>query len=99
MAEDFDEWPDEFLVLGVAEQDAPVGSSPSVLLPWYPIGPYASELPSEFSEALMVGSPKEEEATCVIQAVIRGKQARRGSLAKSKSLDEVNMDMSSMAGS
>ena len=28
-AEDFDEWPDEFLLLGVAEGDAEAGSSPS----------------------------------------------------------------------
>jgi hypothetical protein len=28
-AEDFDEWPDEFLLLGVAEQDGQQGSSPS----------------------------------------------------------------------
>ena len=28
-AEDFDEWPDEFLLLGVAEQEAEQGSSPT----------------------------------------------------------------------
>jgi len=49
----------------------------------------ASELPSEFSESLLVGSPKEEDASAIIQAAVRGNASRnRGTLAKSKSLDE-----------
>ena len=45
----------------------------------------ASALPSDWSEVLLIGTHKEEEASALIQATCRGKASRKGTLVKAQS--------------